>query len=158
MARPLDSLTVTVALDFGAHSAALATTGVSLVAGSVTLRGITPYRRIGRSLALPACGCTMVTATYTLGAMPAVIGMEIRFAPDFSLPASLTPRASIQRCSSTELPFSMVSRARPCAASGNRTVAVSPTLYSDLSEVIMSTLAAGPDCSRAAPAQDGQSM
>ena len=63
IARPEDSLTVTVALDLGAHSAAAATTGVSLVDGSVTLSGITPYSRMGRSLSLPACGCTMVTAT-----------------------------------------------------------------------------------------------
>src|SRR5262245_65669891 len=86
--------------------------------------------------------------------MAPVIGIDTRLAPGLSFEGL----ASIQRASRILLPLSRVSSARPWADAGICTSAVSPTWYSFLSEDSMSTLAAGPDWSRASPAQLGQSV
>ena len=55
--------------------------GSSLVTGFSTIIGITPYKRIGKSLDVIACGCNNEILIKTFGAISGVTGISTVVSP-----------------------------------------------------------------------------
>ncbi len=149
MGCPPFSFTLTVKGVCGLTTEGQLISGFSMVCGLDTVKGSTPYIRMGKWSVVSACGCMTLICTYAFGLIASV-----------TLKRKLVIPSGCMRTlcmASTSVPFSMETKAVPVFSLGMVSSASSPTLYSFLSKEKESICTAEGLRESGLPRHDGQS-